>query len=44
MVCKKPKIIAKSAPKQTFVANCPLKWALNYCTQLNANCMAGALK
>lgn len=40
----KPRIVAKSVPKQAFVSGCPLKWGLAYCTQLNVNCMAGPLK
>ncbi len=41
---RKPRVIAKSAQKQSFVASCPVKAPLAYCTRLNYNCMAGNLK
>lgn len=44
MAYKKPVVVAKSAPKQSFVAGCPVKVPLAYCTQLNHACEAGSLK
>lgn len=41
---RKPIVIAKSAPKRSFAAGCPVKAALGYCTQLNHACEAGSLK
>lgn len=43
MTYKKPKIIAKSAPKQSFAAGCPEKCGLGYCSHLNNMCRFGAL-
>ena len=44
MPYKKPVVVAKSAPKQSFVAGCPVKCELRYCTKLNDLCRVGALK
>ena len=44
MAYKKPVLIVKSSAKQSFVAGCPYKGPLAYCTRLNVSCMTGALK
>lgn len=44
MAYKKPVVVAKSAPKQSFVAGCPVKCGLRYCSDLNNMCRVGALK
>ena len=46
MTYKKPKIVAKSAPKQSFAAGCPEKVPLpaSNCTPVNKRCMCGPLK
>lgn len=44
MTYRKPKIVAKSAPRKPFVAGCPVKAALGYCSELNNMCRVGALK
>lgn len=42
---QKPQIVAKSAPKQTFVAGCPEKTAAyTTCTTINNKCLCGPLK
>lgn len=41
---KKPTIIAQSASKQSFVASCPVKCGLGYCSHLNNMCQVGALR
>ena len=39
MAYKKPQIIAKSEPKQTYVAGCPTKDSSSYsCGMVNYNC------
>ena len=45
MKYQKPKVVAKSAPKQSFVAGCPEKTpcSLN-CTAGNMSCYCGPLK
>ena len=46
MAYKKPQIVAKSAAKQSFVANCPTNTPANPlgCTINNQKCMCGPLK
>jgi len=44
MKYKKPKIIAKHVAGKVFVASCPVKGPLAYCTKLNVACMVGNLK
>jgi hypothetical protein len=42
MKYQKPKVVAKSAPKQSFVAGCPAKTRLApYCYSANRNCECG---
>ena len=44
MAYKKPQIIAKSAPKQTYVAGCVEKTVVNpTCSNSNTHCMCGPL-
>lgn len=43
MAYRKPRVIAKSAPKQSFAAGCPVKCGLGYCSHLNEICRCGAL-
>lgn len=41
----KPKLIARSAARQVFVAGCPLwRGGLQYCTSLGIMCMICPLK
>ena len=45
MAYKKPQIVAKSAPKQSFVGPCPVKTPVNMvCSLGNTRCMCGPLK
>lgn len=46
MAYKKPQLVAKSAPKQSYVAGCPqLKnQQPDVCTTWNNSCMYGKLK
>ena len=45
MAYKKPQVVAKSAPKQSYVAGCPLKdVAAPRCSYSNSRCMCGPLK
>ena len=45
MKYQKPKVVAKSAPKQSFVGPCPEKTvAFTYCSSSNTKCMCGPLK
>ena len=44
MAYKKPQIVAKSAIKQQFVAGCPTKTSISYCTLSNHKCECGQLK
>ena len=44
MAYKKPVVVAKSAPKQSFVAGGPPKSFLRYCSDLNDPCRVGPLK
>lgn len=44
MAYKKPQIVAKSAAKQSFVANCPTNKPTPFCRTANTNCMSGPLK
>ena len=42
MKYQKPKVVAKSAPKQTFVAGCPERTqASNHCDGINRSCSVG---
>ena len=42
MKYQKPKVVAKSAPKQSFVAGCPEKYQqYQTCAYLNAHCQLG---
>jgi hypothetical protein len=44
MKYQKPKVVAKSAPKQSFAAGCPTKTPkFPYCTGANKECLCGAL-
>ncbi len=40
----KPKIIAASPARQSFVAGCGLKGPIEYCFSGNIRCMIGPLK
>ena len=41
---QKPKVVAKSAPKQSFVAGCPVHdHSGRQCDSCNAKCMCGSL-
>jgi hypothetical protein len=45
MAYKKPQVVAKSAPKQSFVAGCPEKTPFHRdCTSQNRFCLCGPLK
>ena len=44
MAYKKPQLVAKSAPKQSYVAGCPLKSCSSSCYSQNTSCMCGPLK
>lgn len=44
MKYQKPKVVAKSAPKQTFVAGCSEDVAYGACTMNNLRCMKGRLE
>lgn len=45
MAYKKPQIIAKSAPKQSYVAGCPEHTHYSgKCVSANARCMTGPIK
>ena len=44
MKYQKPKVVAKSAPKQSFAAGCPVKTpSYSYCYDGNKACMCGQL-
>lgn len=44
MKYQKPKVVAKSAPKQSFVAGCPAKTAQDrFCSGRNNVCLCGQL-
>ena len=44
MKYQKPKVVAKSAPKQSFVAGCPEKKVeFNLCSSGNNACLCGPL-
>ena len=44
MAYKKPQIVAKSEPKQIYVAGCPeIRPVFPYCTRENEYCMCGYL-
>lgn len=40
----RPKIVARSAARHSFVAGCGVKGPIEYCYSGNARCMVGALK
>ena len=45
MAYKKPQIVAKSAPKQSFVADCPpVKTNTTTCGSVNRNCPVQTIK
>ncbi len=44
MKYQKPKVVAKSAAKQTFAAGCPTNIPSTNCNPANQRCMAGSLK
>ncbi len=45
MKYQKPKVVAKSASKQSFAAGCPEKTVVNnFCSMSNNRCMCGVLK
>lgn len=45
MKYQKPKVVAKSTPKQSFSAGCPTnKPHDNFCSSLNTRCLCGLLK
>ena len=46
MKYQKPKVVAKSAPKQSFVAGCPKNTSVCSCVERTpyANCMLGNMK
>lgn len=45
MKYQKPKVVAKSAPKQSFAAGCPEKTPRSAnCASNNSYCMCGPLK
>lgn len=44
MEYKKPQIVAKSEPKQSYVAGCPQLRVYMGCHSCNANCMGSHLK
>lgn len=45
MAYKKPQVVAKSAPKQSFVGTCPpYTYYPSKCNGANAKCHAGDLK
>ena len=44
MKYQKPKVVAKSAPKQTFVAGCPERTPMvRFCNPDNERCCCGPL-
>ena len=45
MKYQKPKVVAKSAPKQSFVAGCPRDTAVSSCLERTpySNCMLGKM-
>jgi hypothetical protein len=43
MKYQKPKVVAKSAPKQSFVAGCPQRWQRSGCHLDNMKCQCGML-
>jgi hypothetical protein len=45
MKYQKPKVVAKSAPKQSFAAGCPVKTTQSSnCSSLNRKCECGPMK
>ncbi len=44
MKYQKPKVVAKSAPKQSFAAGCPTKTAVPGCSLQNTACSVGSLQ
>lgn len=40
----KPKLIARSSARQSFVAGCGVKGPIQYCFSGNIRCMIGPLK
>ncbi len=45
MAYKKPQLVAKSAPKQSYVAGCPTNKVANpQCSRSNTVCMCGPLQ